>query len=425
MFVDVVTIKIQAGKGGDGAVHFRREKFVPNGGPDGGNGGRGGSIIFVVDEGVHTLMEFRRRRLFKAQHGVNGQGSNKYGKSGSDLYIKVPIGTLIKDAETDTVLADMSDAGREKLILKGGKGGRGNMHFSTPTRQAPRFATKGQDGEGGEVSLELKTIADVGLIGYPNVGKSTMLSVLSAARPKIANYHFTTLSPNLGLVRIDEERSFFMADIPGLIDGAAKGIGLGHDFLRHVERTRMLVHVIDVSGSENRDPVEDFHHIMKELKEYSPVLSELPQIIAANKTDILIDNDNLTRLIFEVQSMGIKVFPISAVTNKGLKPLINHIYDMLLSLPPVKIYDEEDPAAIFGKQNEEPFTVNVIEDGVYELKGPQVDYFINRTNLDDYDSLQYFHRMLRRKGMIRALRKAGAKEGDTVIIDEMEFDYVE
>lgn len=422
MFVDKVTIKIKAGNGGNGAVSFRREKYIPNGGPDGGHGGNGGDIIFEVDSGLHTLMDFRYKKKFHAMPGENGSGSNRSGKNGSSEIIKVPPGTLVKDEFTDWVLADLKTPGQRKTLARGGRGGQGNAKFATAVRQTPRFAQEGSKGEERSVILELKSIADVGLTGFPNVGKSTILSVLSSAQPKIADYHFTTLKPNLGVVEVRQGQSFIMADIPGIIKGAHEGAGLGYEFLRHIERTRILVHVIDISGSEGRNPLDDFYIINDELKQYSEKLANRPQIIAANKSDLPGAEENTKKLRSMLEPMGIKVFAVSAAQNRGFRPLLDEIVHLLDELPELESFEEEFDNYSFEEQL--PFEISV-ENGKYILSGPSVDKILGRVNFDDYDSLQYFQRILRKQGMIDALRGKGVKDGDTVKLGDWEFDFVD
>ncbi|MGI6193559.1 MAG: GTPase ObgE [Christensenellales bacterium] len=419
MFVDKAKIYVKAGDGGPGAVSFHREKYVAKGGPDGGDGGRGGSIYFRVDKGKNTLIDFRYNRHFRARNGEPGQGGRKSGKSGEDIYITVPQGTVIKDAATGRVLMDMFEDEGDRLLFKGGAGGKGNANFATPTRQAPRFATPGVKCQEVELLLELKTIADVGLVGMPNVGKSTLLSVLTAARPKIANYHFTTLAPNLGVARVDDT-DFVLADIPGLIEGAAAGAGLGHDFLRHIERTRMIVHVLDISGCEGRDPVEDYRTINRELAEYSETLARLPQIIAANKTDIPGSEENLERLKQAVQGEDVEIFPISAAAAQGLDPLLRAVVKKLATLPPVQRFKEEE----LPQEETEKFTVEKIDEA-YVVSGPLIDRLLDRTFADNPESMRYFQQFLIKAGVIDALREAGAAEGDAVVMGDWEFDFVE
>ncbi|MFU0800913.1 MAG: GTPase ObgE [Xylanivirga thermophila] len=423
MFVDIAKIYIKAGDGGNGAISFRREKYVPKGGPDGGNGGNGGNVIFVVNSSLRTLMDFRYKRHFKAEAGQNGQGKDMTGRNGHDLIIEVPPGTTIRDEKTGDILADLMNDGEKKILVYGGKGGRGNAHFATSIRQTPRFAQNGEKGQELWVILELKMIADVGLIGFPNVGKSTILSILTAARPKIANYHFTTLSPNLGVVEIGEGKSFVLADIPGLIEGAHEGVGLGHDFLRHVERTRMLVHVIDASGIEGRNPIEDYYKINQELEKYSSNLGNKPQIVAANKCDLPGANENIKCLIEELSPSDIKVFPVSAAQNKGFRELLHEVVIMLDKLPPPKKFEVEEVDVYYRKQDNTSFEITFDKE-VYVVSGPAIDNILRSVNFDDYESLQYFQRMLRRRGIIDALREKGIKDGDTVRIDEFEFEFL-
>ena len=419
MFVDQVKITAKAGSGGNGAVSFHREKFVQNGGPDGGDGGNGGSVILLADNNMHTLMDFRFKRKYTAENGENGSAMLCRGKSGKDVIIKVPVGTIVRLTKDGRLCADMHEVGKQVVLLKGGRGGWGNAHFATPTRQAPNFAKPGQKCEVMEFELELKSIADVGLVGYPNVGKSTILSVVTAAKPKIANYHFTTLAPNLGICR-QYGMDFVMADIPGLVEGASEGVGLGIQFLRHVERTRLLVHVVDVAGSEGRDPIEDFEQICDELVAYGD-LAERPMIVAANKMDLPGAEENLERLRRHLRGTDIEVYPVSAATQKGFDELMGAIVRILPTLPEMVVFPEE-PEVIETAQ--EPFTV-VKESGVYIVEGPAMVQLVNSVNFSDQESLNYFHRMLRQLGVIDALRKEGAKEGDTVIIDEMEFDFID
>ena len=419
-FVDHVKITAKAGNGGNGSASFHREKFVINGGPDGGDGGNGGDILIYADPNMHTLLDFRFRSKYTAENGEDGKANRCTGRRGDDLLIKVPVGTVILDDETDRVMADMDQLGETKLLLRGGKGGWGNQHFATPTRQAPNFAKPGIKTEIRTLRLELKTIADVGLIGYPNVGKSSILSVVTSARPKVGNYHFTTLTPNLGIVR-RFGKDIVLADIPGLIEGAAEGAGLGHDFLRHVERTRLLLHVIDVSGSEGRDPADDLDQINSELERYGD-LSERPQIIVCNKMDLPGAEENLKRIQALAEGMGCKVFPVSAATHKGFEELIDETARQLEELPPILHYQEEEIPD--EKENLDSFEISV-EKGIFVVSGPGMERLIESVNFDDLESLNWFHRTLRRLGVIDALRDAGAREGSTVQIDGMEFDFVE
>ncbi|HOP99799.1 MAG TPA: GTPase ObgE [Acetivibrio clariflavus] len=422
MFIDSARIYIKAGDGGNGAVSFHREKYIAKGGPDGGDGGKGGDVIFVADEGLRTLQDFRYKRKYIAESGENGGSSNCSGRSGEDLIIKVPVGTIIKEETTGRIIADLVTPGQKVVVAKGGKGGAGNQHFATPTRQVPNFAKSGEPGEEFYAVLELKLLADVGLIGYPNVGKSTILSMVSAARPKIANYHFTTIDPNLGVVRVDEGKSFVMADIPGLIEGAHEGVGLGHKFLKHVERTRMLIHVVDISGSEGRDPIRDFEIINDELKKYSEKLFERLQVIAANKIDITGAEENLEIFTKEMNARGYEVFPISAATGQGLKELIYYVSQKLDELPNTVLTDDTAEEVVYTAEEEEPFKV-YRENDVYVVEGNWVRKLVNSTNFDDYESLQYFQRAIRRKGVVEALENLGINEGDTVKMYDLEFEY--
>lgn len=422
MFVDKVKINVAAGKGGDGAVAFHREKYVAAGGPDGGDGAKGGSILLRINDHMSTLMDFRYKRKYTAEPGGNGEGGRRTGKRGQDLIIQVPRGTVVKDAATGAVIADMS--GDEDFVLaKGGRGGWGNSHFATPTRQVPRFAKAGLPGEAREVILELKLLADVGLVGFPNVGKSTLLSVTSNARPKIANYHFTTLFPNLGVIYVDEGVSFVMADIPGIIEGAAEGLGLGHDFLRHIDRCRLLVHIVDVSGSEGRDPVEDFDKICAELKEYSVDLSERPMIVVANKCDLLPpDSDNLARLRARAKEAGCDFFEISAATTQGTKALMRAVAGKLAQLPPVKIYEPDYVAPL--AEAGDPKELQIDHYGsTWVISGGWLERLLADINFEDYESRMYFDRQLRACGLFQRLEEMGIQDGDTVSIFDWEFEY--
>ncbi len=419
LFVDTVVIKCKAGDGGNGCVSFHREKYVQAGGPDGGDGGRGGDIAFVASERMHTLMDFRFRQNFTAPSGEDGSGGRRRGKSGETLDIEVPCGTVVRDAKSGNVLLDLFTPNQRRVLLQGGRGGFGNARFATPTRHTPNFARPGEKTRQHELILELKSIADVGLIGFPNVGKSTILSVVTAARPKIANYHFTTLAPNLGIVKQDET-SFVMADIPGLVEGASQGVGLGYDFLRHVERTRLLIHVVDISGSEGRDPLDDYDAIMAELKNYGD-LANKPMLVAANKIDLGDADGNLARLREKLSPSGVRVFPVSAATKRGFSELMRATAATLSTLEPATPFEETGFAQI---EEEEPLKIERL-DGVYILSGTQVEHLIDSVNFGDEDSLNYFHRSLRRMGVIDALREAGAQEGDSVVIGDMEFDFVE
>ena len=420
-FVDKARIIIKAGNGGDGCSSFHREKYVSHGGPDGGDGGRGGNVIFLADENMSTLLDFKFARHFRAQNGENGRGKMQFGKKGEDIIIKVPVGTRVRDLESGKIIADMNKAGREKIVLHGGRGGKGNARFATPTRQSPRYAQNGQRTKEYEVELELMTIADVGLIGLPNVGKSTILSVVTSARPKIANYHFTTLTPNLGVVK-RYDKSFVVADIPGLIGGAAEGAGLGHDFLRHIERTRLLVHVLDISGSEGRDPIEDYKQIRKELADYSPKLTELPELIAANKMDITGAEDYLEFLREELEGANVEIFPVSAATAKGFEPLLDRILALLETLPSTREFAEDD--IIEAPQYDWKFEITQ-EDGVFVVTGGIVDYILDTTNADDEESMRRFQKFLDSEGIINALREKGANEESVIRLGEWEFDFIE
>ena len=420
-FIDKARIVVRAGNGGNGVVAFHREKYVANGGPDGGDGGNGGSIILQVDDNMSTLMDFRYKRKYSAQSGMDGQGARKSGRNGQDLVIKVPRGTLVRDAETGDIIKDMSDS--EPFILcHGGKGGWGNTHFATPTRQAPHFAKSGMPGESHDILLELKLLADVGLLGFPNVGKSTLLSVVSRAQPKIANYHFTTINPNLGVVYVEEGVSFVMADIPGIIEGASEGAGLGHDFLRHIDRCRLLVHVIDASGSEGRDPVEDFDTINAELRQYSPELATRPQIVVANKTDIMEDETMLEKLREHVEKLGYPLLSISAAAHQGTQTLIWAIAEKLKELPPVHIYEPEYVKRPPTVDMSQPLEITV-EDNVYIVEGPWLQRLISNTNFSDYESRMWFDKMLRESGVFDRLEQMGIQDGDLVSMYNLEFEY--
>lgn len=423
MFVDIAKITVKAGDGGNGAVAFHREKYVASGGPDGGDGGHGGNIIFRVDPSLSTLSDFRYKRKYKAQNGQPGQGSNKNGKKGQDLVIGVPKGTIIKEAETGTILADLSDE-QDYVAARGGKGGWGNRHFATPTRQTPRFAKNGMPGEEWDLQLELKLLADVGLLGYPNVGKSSLISVCSEAKPIIGDYHFTTIIPVLGVVNMGEGNSFVMADIPGLIEGAADGIGLGHEFLRHVERCRMLIHIVDVAGSEGRDPIEDFETLNAELAKYNPGMAKLPQIVAGNKIDMASD-EQIDRFRSYIENKGLQYFSICAPIKEGTRELINATWNMLSTLPPIKHYEGHDipEQVILEKKQDSGFTIRE-EDGIFFVEAKWLVPILQRTDFDDYSSLQYLQHLLQTSGIDQALRDRGIQDGDTVSIYDMEFEYV-
>ena len=423
MFIDRAKIYVKAGDGGNGKVSFRREKYIAAGGPDGGDGGKGGDIVFVVDEGLNTLVDFKYKKKYTAMPGEHGGTSNCTGKNGSDTVIRVPPGTLVKDEKTGRILADLTEAGLSVVIAKGGRGGKGNRHFATATRQAPSFAQAGEQGEEYWLELELKLIADAGLIGFPNAGKSTILSVVSAATPKIADYPFTTLEPALGAVSVEEGKSFVMADIPGIIEGAHKGVGLGLEFLRHIERTRLLLHVVDVAGVDGRDPIDDFNAVNAELVKYNPVLAGRPQVVAANKIDLPGGAENLGRFVKAVEEKGYRVFPISAALNKGMRELIFYLSDRLLELPRVAPAAMDSEKAVYTAGEEEPFTVR--KDGnVFIVEGSWIKRVVGSTNFNVYESLQYFQRAMKAKGVNDALEKLGIKEGDTVKIYDIEFEYI-
>ena len=422
MFVDKVRITVCGGRGGDGAVAFHREKYVASGGPDGGDGGHGGSVILRVNDHMTTLLDFRYKRKYTAQPGINGMGRKMAGKRGEPLIIEVPRGTVVRDAETNQIIVDMS-TGDDFIIAKGGRGGWGNAHYATPTRQVPRFAKAGLKGEERDIILELKLLADVGLVGFPNVGKSTLLSVTSNARPKIANYHFTTLFPNLGVIYVDEGVSFVMADIPGIIEGAAEGAGLGHDFLRHIDRCRLLVHVIDVSGSEGRDPVEDFDAICAELGNYSIDLGDRPMIVAANKTDIMDpDSDNLERLRKHVEAAGCELYEISAGTTQGTRQLMRVVAEKLQTLPPVTIYEPEYVEVIEAPTDPSAFEIEHYG-STWLVTGRWLERLVQNINFDDYESRNYFDLQLRKCGLFARLEELGIEDGDTVDIYDLEFEY--
>lgn len=421
MFTDYVKIIAKAGNGGNGAISFRREKYVAAGGPDGGDGGKGGDIYFEVDPDSNTLIDFRYNKKFKAENGKNGEGSHRYGKSGEDLYIKVPIGTIIRDSKTNNVIADLSKPGQKELVLAGGRGGKGNSHFATSTRQAPRFAQDGEQGEEKELILELKLLADVGLIGFPNVGKSTFLSMTTSAKPKIADYHFTTLEPNLGVIKSEYGDSFVIADIPGIIEGASEGTGLGLQFLRHIERTRLLLHVIDVSGSEGRDPVDDFYKINTELKKYSEKLSKRKQIIVANKIDVMQDENLYNKLEKVAKDNKMDIFKISAATGDGINDLINYVSKILKTLPKEELIDIED-SKVYTLKDDDNYTIYK-EDGKFVIKGEAVEKIMRRVNISDNESLYYFQKNLDKLGVNEKLKHMGIKDGDIVKINDYELEW--
>lgn len=423
MFIDIAEIHVKGGNGGNGAVAWRREKYEPAGGPYGGDGGNGGNIVLKADDGIRTLMDFRYKRVYKGERGEDGRGKKQFGKAGKDIVLKVPVGTLVKDKKSGGVIVDLKEKGQTFTIARGGKGGRGNAKFATPTRQAPGFAEPGTKGQERDIVLELKTIADVGLIGFPNVGKSTILSTISAAKPKIANYHFTTLTPNLGVVRIEDEKSFVIADIPGLIEGAHEGAGLGHNFLKHIERTRVLVHVLDISGSEARDPIEDFYKINEELSKYNIRLEDKLQIIAANKIDIL-DGSQLEELRAELEPKGYKIFPVSAATRQGIDDLKYGMWELLSQVEDdYQTFDEE--LVYYEEETEVEEIIVEKRDGEYVVEGSFIERLLESTYFDDVDSLRYFQDTLRRKGVIDKLRDLDIGEEDSVFICGYEFEFFE
>lgn len=428
MFADRAKIFIRSGKGGDGHVSFRRELFVPNGGPDGGDGGKGGDIIFEVDEGLNTLNDYRHKAKYCAQPGEEGGKKRCHGKNGTDLILKVPEGTLIKDAESGKVIADMSGDNKRQIVLKGGRGGKGNMNYATATMQVPKYAQPGQSAKELWVQLELKVIADVGLVGFPNVGKSTFLSRVTNARPKIANYHFTTLNPNLGVVDLDGGKGFVIADIPGLIEGASEGVGLGHEFLRHIERTKVIIHVVDAVSTEGRDPVDDIYKINEELKAYNPRMATLPQVIAANKTDVIYseDEDPVERIRAEFEPQGMKVFSISAVSGKGLKELLYYVRELLDALPKeAVVFEQEYDPNEYNPNDNLPYTVEKSEEeeNTYVVEGPKIERMLGYTNLDSEKGFQFFQNFLKTTGILDELEAAGIQEGDTVRMYGLKFDY--
>ena len=426
MFADSARIIIKSGKGGDGHVSFRREKYVPNGGPDGGDGGKGGDVIFQVDEGLNTLPDFRHRRKYAAEHGEEGKKRNCHGKNGEDIIVKVPAGTIIRDAQTDKVIADMSGGNTRQVILRGGRGGKGNQNYATATMQAPKYAQPGQPGIELEVRLELKVIADVGLVGFPNVGKSTLLSRVTNAQPKIANYHFTTLNPNLGVVDLSEGQGFVIADIPGLIEGASEGIGLGHEFLKHIERTRVMIHMVDAASTEGRDPIADIYAINKELEAYNPDLAKKPQVIAANKIDAIYagDEDPVEKLRQEFEPQGIRVFAISAVCGEGLTELLYAVNEMLQGMErePVVFEQEYDPST--AMYLDEPYTVAYDEEkDEFVVEGPRIEKMLGYTNIESEKGFLFFQRFLKDQGILEELENLGIQEGDTVRMYGLSFDY--
>lgn len=423
MFIDYAKIIIKSGDGGNGATSFRREKYVAAGGPDGGDGGKGGDVYFIVDPDANTLIDFRFNKKFKAQNGENGRGNNCYGKNGEDCYVKVPLGTVVKDFASGKVIVDLSEKGQKELVLKGGRGGKGNTHFATSTRQAPNFSIDGEKGKEKEIILELKSLADVGLVGFPNVGKSTILSQVTAATPKIADYHFTTIDPNLGVVKKEYGDSFVIADIPGIIEGASEGIGLGTQFLRHVERTRLLLHVLDVASTEGRNPVEDFYKINEELNKYSEKLAKRKQIIVANKMDSVQNEENIKAVEELAKKENLELFKISAATGEGLKELFRHVSEVIKTLPKEEIVDIDDRIVYTLEEEEEkPFTVEVVN-GEYVVQGPAAERIMRRVNVGDNESFAYLQRSLKKIGIDDALRKAGIKDGDSVLLVDWEFEW--
>lgn len=421
MFIDRARIFVQSGKGGDGMSSFRHEKFVPKGGPNGGDGGQGGNVVLVADRNVNTLVDFRFRRLFKAKPGGKGEGSNKYGRNAEDLLITVPLGTIVKDEETGQVMADLSRDGQRAIVAKGGRGGRGNWHFRTSANRTPTFAERGEPGEERWLRLELKVLADVGLLGYPSVGKSSILRKVSAAQPEVAAYHFTTLNPILGVVNLPDHRSFVMADIPGLIDGASEGVGLGHDFLRHIERTKILIHVVDVSGIEGRDPIEDYEKINAELAKYSEKLARKRQVVAANKIDLLGDSDNLERLMDYMTAHGVEVYPICAMTGEDMDKLLERVWTMLEEY--VEEPDETTEEVVYKAQNKPDFEVKRDDDGAFVITGARIENLVAMTNFDDDQSLRRFQRIWRYMELDKLLQEHGIQDGNTVRIYSMEFEY--
>ena len=426
MFADSARIIIKSGKGGDGHVSFRREKYVPNGGPDGGDGGKGGDVIFQVDEGMNTLVNFRHKRKYAAQNGEEGKKRNCHGKNGEDIIVKVPAGTVIKEAESGKVIADMSGDNTRQIVLKGGRGGNGNQHYATSTMQAPKYAQPGQPAIELDVYLELKVIADVGLVGFPNVGKSTLLSRVTNADPKIANYHFTTLNPNLGVVDLDDAAGFVIADIPGLIEGASEGIGLGHEFLKHIERTKVMIHMVDAASTEGRDPISDIYAINKELKAYNPELIKKPQVIAANKIDAIYaeDKDPVAELKAEFEPQGIKVYPISAVSGQGLKELLYDVSKLLDTVDSAPVIFEQEYFPELSVFSDEPYTVTYDqEEDEYVVEGPRIEKMLGYTNIDSEKGFLFFQRFLKDQGILDQLEKLGIQEGDTVRMYGLSFDY--
>lgn len=422
MFIDKARIFVKAGNGGNGAVSFRREKYVPAGGPDGGDGGRGASIHMVADSSLRTLMDFKYKKKYQAQNGGDGSKKNRAGKNGEDLILKVPTGTIIKDEKTGLIIADLKNDGDEVIVAKGGFGGRGNQNFANAVRQAPAFAKSGTEGEERYIILELKMIADVGLIGFPNVGKSTFLSVVTSAKPKIANYHFTTLTPNLGVVKTGYGESFVMADIPGIIEGASDGVGLGHDFLRHVERTKVLIHIVDISGIEGRDPIDDFEKINEELKLYNEKLASRPQIVVANKSDILFDETIYEKFKSSLEARGYEVYKMSAATREGIDVVVNRVAEILKEAEEIELVSEEDIFRPELVEEEEGIKIEVIDD-VYVVTGKDIRRILYSVNFDDMESLQFFQKQLETRGVFDRMRDMGIEDGDVVKIYELEFEF--
>lgn len=424
MFIDKARIFVKAGNGGNGAVSFRREKYVPAGGPDGGDGGRGANIIMVADTGLRTLMDFKYKKKYSAQHGEDGSKKKRAGKNGEDLILSVPEGTVIRDEKTGLIIADLKKAGDKAVVARGGYGGKGNQHFANAVRQAPAFAKSGTDGQERWITLELKMIADVGLLGFPNVGKSTFLSVVTSAKPKIANYHFTTLTPNLGVVQTRHEESFVIADIPGIIEGAADGVGLGHDFLRHVERTKVLVHIVDISGIEGRDPIDDFEKINEELRLYNEKLASRPQIVVANKSDLLFDETIYENFKKTMEEKGYEVFKMSAVTRDGVDQVIDKVSQLLNEVEDVELVSQEEMyRPELDVDDEGGLKVEIDEDGIYVVTGKELRRIMYSVNFDDMESLQFFQAQMESKGVFDMLRQAGIEDGDTVKIYELEFEF--
>lgn len=422
MFIDKAKIFVKAGNGGNGAVAFRREIYVPAGGPSGGDGGHGSNVVFEVDEGLRTLMDFKYKTKYAAQNGEDGKTQKMHGKGAKDLVLKVPPGTIIRDEATNLVIADLKNPGDKAVVARGGRGGRGNTHFTTAIRQAPSFAEAGKEGEERAIILELKMIADVGLLGFPNVGKSTFLSVVTKAKPKIANYHFTTLTPNLGVVETRFGDSFVLADIPGLIEGAHEGIGLGHDFLRHVERTKVLIHIVDVSGLEGRDPIDDFEKINEELNLYNEKLKQRPQVVVANKIDLLESRENFEIFKEEIESRGYKVFAMSAATREGIDEVINYVSNLLKEVEDVELISEEEMLKDYDVKSDDEINITV-EDGVYIVEGKSLERLLYSVNFEDMESVQYFQKVMEKKGVFARLRELGVQDGDLVKLYDLEFEY--